>query len=367
MTKRDYYDILGVSRSATTEEIKKAYRQLALRDHPDRNPDDKDAGARFREAAEAYEVLSDPSKRRTYDQYGHEGLSRSGSFREFTSFDDIFSSFSDIFGDVFGFSGPGRRQRRRPSKGDDLRYDAEITLEESAAGTEIEIEIPKDFPCESCGGTGSEGGAAPQRCSTCGGKGQVYRSQGFFTISTTCPTCRGEGQIIRKPCKHCRGTGKVVQKRRLKVKIPPGVDTGSTMRVPGEGALGDFGGPPGDLYVVVTVKPHEIFVRQGDDLYIEIPITFVQAALGTTIKVPTLEGDTDLEVRPGTQPGEIYTLKGKGVNRLNRSGQGSLHVGIKVEIPKRLTKEQEELLRRFADLSGDDIKDPKKKKLFGRF
>ncbi|HPC46817.1 MAG TPA: molecular chaperone DnaJ [Deltaproteobacteria bacterium] len=367
MTKRDYYEILGVSRSASPEDIKKAYRQLALKYHPDRNPGDPEAEARFKEAAEAYEVLSDPAKRRTYDEYGHEGLTRAGGFHEFTSFDDIFSSFSDIFGDMFGFSGHRRGTRRRPVKGSDLRYDASITLEESATGTEIELEIPKNFPCESCNGTGAEAGTSPERCTTCGGKGQVYRSQGFFTISTTCPTCRGEGQIVRKPCRPCRGTGRVVQKRRLKVKIPPGVDTGATMRVPGEGELGEFGGPPGDLYVVITVKPHDVFVRQGDDLYLEVPLSFVQAALGTTIKVPTLEGEVDLEIRPGTQPGEIYTLKGKGIRRLRGSGQGSLHVGIKVEIPKKISKEQEELLRKFAELAGDEVRDPKKKKLFGRF
>lgn len=367
MTKRDYYEILGVHRTASPEEIKKAYRQLALRYHPDRNPGDPEAEARFKEAAEAYEVLSDPAKRRTYDEYGHEGLSRSGSYHEFTSFDDIFSAFSDIFSDMFGFPSQRRGGRRRPLKGSDLRYDATITLEEAAKGTEIELEIPKNFPCEACGGTGAEHGKPPERCSTCGGRGQVYRTQGFFTISTTCPSCRGEGQIITHPCRPCKGTGRVLQKRRLKVKIPPGVDTGATMRLPGEGELGEYGGGPGDLYVVISVKPHETFVRQGDDLYLEVPLSFVHAALGTTIKVPTLEGEIELEIKPGTQPGEIYTLKGKGIRHMKGSGQGSLHVGIRVEIPKKLTKEQEELLRRFAELAGEEIKDPKRKKLFGRF
>ncbi|HPA75501.1 MAG TPA: molecular chaperone DnaJ [Deltaproteobacteria bacterium] len=366
MTKRDYYEILGISRSASPEEIKKAYRQLALRYHPDRNPGDHEAESRFKEAAEAYEVLRDTEKRRIYDQYGHEGLSRTG-FHEFTSFDDIFSSFSDIFGDMFGF--PGRRGggRRRPSKGADLRYDASITLEESASGTEIELEIPKTLPCEDCGGTGAETGTSPEKCTTCGGKGQVYRSQGFFTISTTCPTCRGAGQVIKKPCKPCKGSGHIVREKHLKVKIPAGVDTGATMRVPGEGELGELGGPPGDLYVVIAIRPHETFIRQGDDLYLEVSISFVQAALGTILKVPTLDGETDLEIKAGTQPDEIYSLKNKGIKHLRGGGQGSMHVGIKVEIPKKLTREQEELLRKFAETSGEDVKDPKRKKLFGKF
>ncbi|HOS97588.1 MAG TPA: molecular chaperone DnaJ [Deltaproteobacteria bacterium] len=366
MTKKDYYEILGVSKSASADEIKKSYRQLALKYHPDRNPGDAEAEARFKEGAEAYEVLGDPEKRRIYDQFGHDGLSRAG-LHEFTSFDDIFSSFSDIFGDMFGFPGGRRGGRRRPSKGADLRYDATITLEEAAKGTEIELEIPKTIPCEECGGTGAEPGTSPEKCNTCGGKGQVYRSQGFFTISTTCPTCRGAGQVIKKPCKHCSGSGHVIKRRQLKVKIPAGVDTGATMRVSGEGELGELGGPPGDLYVFISLAPHDTFVRQGDDLYLEMPISFVQAALGTTLKVPTLDGETDLDIRPGTQPDEIYTIKDKGIKHLRGSGQGVLHVGIKVEIPKKLTKEQEDLLRKFAEIAGDDVKDPKKKKLFGRF
>ena len=268
---------------------------------------------------------------------------------------------------MFGF--PGRRGggRRRPSKGADLRYDASITLEESASGTEIELEIPKTLPCEDCGGTGAETGTSPEKCTTCGGKGQVYRSQGFFTISTTCPTCRGAGQVIKKPCKPCKGSGHIVRKKHLKVKIPAGVDTGATMRVPGEGELGELGGPPGDLYVVIAIRPHETFIRQGDDLYLEVSISFVQAALGTILKVPTLDGETDLEIKAGTQPDEIYSLKNKGIKHLRGGGQGSMHVGIKVEIPKKLTREQEELLRKFAETSGEDVKDPKRKKLFGKF
>jgi molecular chaperone DnaJ len=366
MTKRDYYEILGVSRAATPDEIKKVYRQLALKYHPDRNPGDHDAESHFKEAAEAYEVLHDAEKRRLYDQYGHEGLSRS-NFHEFTSFDDIFSSFSDVFGDMFGFPG-GRSGRRRPTKGADLRYDTTITLEQAAIGTEIELEIPKTELCKECKGSGAEAGTSPERCSTCGGKGQVYRSQGFFTISTTCPSCRGAGQVIKKPCKPCRGTGHITKRKHLKVKIPAGVDTGATMRVPGEGEPGELGGPEGDLYVFINLKQHETFVRQGDDLYIEMPISFVQASLGASIKVPTLDGEAELDIKPGTQPNEIYTVKEKGVKHLRHSGHGSLHVGIRVEIPKKLTKEQEELLHKFAEIMGDDVKDSKnKKKLFGRF
>jgi molecular chaperone DnaJ len=367
MTKRDYYEILGVPKSASPDEIKKAYRQLALKFHPDRNPGDHQAESRFKEAAEAYEVLHEPEKRHLYDQYGHEGLSRT-NFHEFTNFDDIFSSFSDIFGDMFGFPGGRRGGRRRPTKGADLRYDTTITLEQAAKGTEIELDIPKTETCEECKGTGAEAGTSPERCSTCGGKGQVYRTQGFFTISTTCPSCRGAGQVIKKPCKTCKGTGHVTRKKHLKVKIPAGVDAGATMRVTNEGEAGDLGGPPGDLYVFINLKQHDIFVRQGDDLYIEMPISFVQATLGTSVKIPTLDGETDLTIKPGTQPDEIYTIKDKGIKHLRHSGNGSLHIGIKVEIPKKLSKEQEELLRKFAEITNDDVKDPKnKKKLFGRF
>ena len=364
MTKRDYYEILGIPRSASAEEIKKAYRQLALKYHPDRNPGDRDAEASFKEAAEAYEVLRDPDKRRVYDQYGHEGLQGTG-FRGFSNFDDIFSSFSDIFGEVFGFSSGRRSQRRRPTRGADLRYDAVITLEEAAAGTETEIEIPKTEVCDRCQGTGAEPGTSPEACGICGGRGQVYRTQGFFTISTTCAHCRGTGQVIPKPCKTCRGAGTITRRKQIKVKIPPGVDTGATMRVSGEGEAGDLGGPPGDLYVFIEVKPHETFVRQGDDLYLETTISFVQAALGTTIKVPTLDGEIDLDIRPGTQPGEIYTIKDKGIKHLRAGGHGSLNVGVRVEIPRKLDKEQEELLRRFAETTKDTVKKTSRtKKLF---
>lgn len=367
MTKRDYYEVLGVPRSASAEEIKKAYRQLALKYHPDRNSGDTDAESRFKEAAEAYEVLRDPEKKRLYDQYGHEGLHGAG-FQGFSNFDDIFSSFSDIFGDVFGFSGGRRSQRRRPTRGSDLRFDTSISLEEAAKGTEIELEIPKTETCEHCGGNGAEPGTSPETCSLCGGRGQVYRTQGFFTISTTCSTCRGSGKIIPKPCKTCRGSGFIAGKKQIKVKIPPGVDTGATMRVSGEGEMGEMGGPPGDLYVFIEIKPHDVFIRQGDDLYVETTLSFVQAALGTTIKVPALDGEIDLEIKPGTQPNEIYSIKDKGIKHLRANGSGSLNVGVKVEIPRKLSKEQQEILHQFAKVSGENVKDPsKKKKLFNRF
>jgi len=367
MTKRDYYEVLCVSKSASPDEIKKAYRKLALKYHPDRNPGDKEAESSFKEAAEAYEVLRDTQKKQIYDQYGHEGLNGTG-FSGFSDFDDIFSSFGDIFGDMFGFSSGRGGHRRRPSKGSDLRYDTSITLEQAAKGTEIDLEIPKTEVCESCNGTGAEPGTSPERCSACGGKGQLYRSQGFFTISTTCHVCKGTGQVIKKPCKKCRGQGTTVRKKQIKVKIPPGVDTGATMRVTGEGEAGELGGPSGDLYVFIDVKQHEIFKRLGDDLYVEMPVSFVQACLGTTIKVPTLDEDQELRIKPGTQPGDIYTIKDQGIRHLRGGSKGSLKVGIIVEIPKKLTREQEELLRKFAEINDDEIRESSKaKKLFNLF
>jgi len=360
MKEKDYYKILGISRTATDEEIKKAYRQTAFEYHPDRNPGNKEAEEMFKEAAEAYEVLRDPEKRRLYDQYGVEGLQSTG-FQGFSGFDDIFDTFSDLFGDVFGFSAR-RSSRKRPLKGADLRYDLNITLEEVAKGKEMEIEVPREEICEYCNGSGAEAGTSPETCPMCGGKGQVYRSQGFFTVSTTCPKCRGRGQVISRPCKKCRGLGKIARKRKLKVKVPPGVDSGSTMRLTGEGELGEYGGPSGDLYVVIQVEPHDIFERHNDNLICEIPVSFVQAALGATIDVPTLEGEDVLNIKPGTQPGNVYTLRGKGIKHLRGRGYGDLKVKIRVVIPRTLTKEQDDLLRRFAVISQDDVKDSTKRR-----
>ncbi len=366
MTKRDYYEILGLSRSASADEIKKAYRKLAMKYHPDRNPGDDDAEARFKEASEAYEVLHDAEKKRLYDQYGHDGLQGSG-FQGFSGSEDIFNSFSDLFGEMFGFSSGRGSGRRRPVRGADLKYTTEITLEEANSGTEIAVEIPKTIKCDHCDGSGAEPGTSPKQCDECQGRGQVYRSQGFFTVSTTCPSCRGEGQIITNPCKECRGRGTTTQTKTLQVKIPAGVDNGATMRVSGEGELGQLGGPPGDLYVIIEVKAHEIFERQGDHLIIEMPISYTQAALGTTISVPTLDGESELEIKPGTQPGSVYTIRDKGIKHLRGSGHGNLRVTIDVIIPQKLSSEQRSLLEKLAEIEGDEIRKPSKKKRFNIF
>ena len=353
MFKRDYYEVLGVSREASPEEIKKAYRKLALKYHPDRNPGDKEAEERFKEAAEAYEVLRDPEKREIYDRFGHDGLEGKG-FTGFAGFEDIFSTFGDIFEDFFGF-GTGRGRRTRARQGNSLRYDLELTLEEAFYGKEEEIVFYRLDVCSACGGTGATAGTEAEICPTCQGRGQVIRSQGFFQISTTCPSCRGEGQIIRNPCEECGGQGKVRAERRITVKIPPGVDNGSQLRLRGEGEPGEYGGPPGDLYVVIHVKDHNLFKREGDDLVCEIPISFVQAALGDTIIIPTLGDDegTELEIPPGSQPDDILRLPGKGMPSLKgHNRRGNLYVRLQVKIPKKLNERQRELLKEFAETEG---------------
>ena len=306
MIEKDYYEILGVGRTASQEEIKKAYRKMALKYHPDRNPDNKEAEDKFKEASEAYEVLSDPEKRQIYDQFGHEGLKGTG-FTGFRGFEDVFASFGDIFGEFFGFGG---RTNTGPSQGDDLRYDLEISFEEAAFGKEVDLEIPRTFPCDACGGTGAKPGTHPITCPACGGRGQITRSQGFFSIRTPCPTCRGTGQIIPEPCPACQGTGRIRKKRKVSLKIPPGVDTGSRLRLRGEGEAGERGGPPGDLFVIIHVKKHAFFEREGDDIYCTVPISFTTAALGGKIEVPTLDGKEVIHVKRGTQSGEVFRLKG---------------------------------------------------------
>lgn len=349
MEDKDYYKILGVSRNATEEEIKKAYRKLAMQYHPDRNPGDKEAEEKFKLASEAYEVLRDPQKREIYDHYGIEGLKGTG-FTGFRGFEDIFSTFSDIFEDFFGF-GTSTRRRTRPRQGADLRYDLKISFYDAAFGKETEIEIPKNVTCDTCNGTGIKPGTRPVVCPLCKGRGQVTRSQGFFTISTTCGQCHGEGQYIPHPCKDCRGTGKVKKKKKIQISIPPGVDSGSKLRIRGEGEEGERGGPPGDLYVFIYVEPHEFFTREGDDIICQVPISFPQAALGAEIEVPTLDGKRTLTIPRGIESGEFLKIKGEGFPKLKGSGRGDLIVQVLVKTPKNLTKRQEELLREFEEIT----------------
>lgn len=365
MQKRDYYEVLGISRDAGDDDIKKVYRKLALKYHPDRNPGNKEAEENFKEAAEAYEVLRDREKRQIYDRYGHEGLEGRG-FTGFSGFEDIFSNFGDIFEDFFGFGGRSSRGPR-PRQGKSLRYDLEITLEKAYYGIEKEIIFNKLELCHSCDGSGMKPGSQPQTCSTCQGRGQVIRSQGFFQVSTTCPTCRGGGQIITDPCTDCSGGGKIRVERKVNVKIPPGVDTGSQLRLTGEGQPGEHGGPPGDLFVVIHIEDHAFFTREEEELICEIPISFVQAALGDTVTIPVLgdEKTFDLEINPGTQPGDILKIAGKGMPSLRDARRkGNLYIKIIVKVPKKLNQEQKDLLKAFAESEGLSISAKKKKNLW---
>ncbi len=362
MTKRDYYEVLEVDTQADGSQIKKAYRRLALQYHPDRNTGDKQAEEKFKEAAEAYEVLSDSQKRQMYDQFGHAGLQQSG-FQGFRNFDDIFSSFGDIFEEFFGFG--GARGGRRARRGADLRYDVSVEFMEAVFGKEMEVEIRRHEPCETCRGTGAVDGASPSVCATCGGRGQVTRSQGFFSVSTTCPTCHGAGSVITDPCKKCGGDGLVLNAKKLSFKIPPGVESGSRLRLQGEGELGQMGGPPGDLYVFIRVEDHELFRRAGDDVVVGVPVTYSQAALGGTVAIPTLEGTETLTIPQGTQSGQEFRVASKGIARLRGRGRGDLVVVAYIDTPNKVTKEQEELLRNLAELEGAEVA-PEKKRLFSR-
>ncbi len=352
-TKRDYYEILNVTRNATEDELKASYRKLALKYHPDRNPGDKQAEEKFKEAAEAYEVLRDSEKRGIYDRFGHQGLEGTG-FSGFGGFDDIFSSFSDIFEDFFGF-GTRRRSRSRAQRGADLRYDLSLTFMQAAFGTEAEIEIEKMELCPECNGSGSEPGTQPETCSYCGGMGQVSRSQGFFTVRTTCPTCRGNGQTIPHPCAKCRGTGHVMVNKTVSVKIPAGVDNGSRLRLNSEGEAGTYGGPPGDLYVFIHVEPHEFFTRKDNDVICRVPISFIQATLGDKITVPTLNGNKKLEIPKGTQPGDIFYFHGEGIPSLRNGKRGDQIIQVDLRTPTNISKKQEALLREFADLESKKL------------
>ncbi len=350
MTKRDYYEILGVTPTASDEEIKKNYRKRAMKYHPDRNPGDKKAEEQFKEAAEAYEVLSDKQKRDIYDHYGHEGLSSTG-FRGFSGFDDIFSHFSDIFEDVFGISGVRGGQHSFVRTGADLRYDLKISFLDAAFGLTTTIELEKLATCHECLGTGAAPGTSPETCRTCQGRGQVIQASGFFTISSTCPECQGHGKLISKPCKTCRGTGQEKITKTVQLKIPAGVEAGSRLRLHGEGESGNHGGPSGDLYVFLHVEEHEYFTRSGDDIICRVPISFVQAALGATIEVPTLQDNEKIKISKGTQTGKTLRLKGKGIPHVRGFGRGDQIIEIFVHTPTDLSKKQEELLKEFDKLS----------------
>lgn len=348
MSKRDYYEVLGVAKNAEEGEIKKAYRRIAMKFHPDRNSDDPKAEEKFKEASEAYEVLSDAEKRKNYDQFGHAGVNSqfggSGAGPgDFGGFSDIFS---DVFGDIFGGGGGGRGGRRSgPQRGADLRYNLEMSLEEAVRGVEKKIRIPTLVKCEPCGGSGAKAGSKPVTCNTCGGIGQVRMQQGFFSVQQTCPNCRGKGQIISDPCSKCFGQGRTEESKTLSVKIPPGVDTGDRVRLSGEGEAGPGGGPNGDLYVQVSVREHEIFKRDGRDLYCEVPISIIDAALGGELEVPTLDGKVKLKVPEETQSGRLFRLRGKGVTPVRGGATGDLLCRVLVETPVNLNKRQKELLR----------------------
>ncbi|ADH86394.1 chaperone protein DnaJ [Desulfurivibrio alkaliphilus AHT 2] len=356
----DYYQTLGVSSNASREEIKKAYRKLALKYHPDRNPDDKEAEDKFKIATEAYEVLGDLEKRKIYDRYGVAGLRDSG-YNGPGGFDDIFSGFSDIFGDLFGFGGRrGPRNHRGPIPGHDLRYDLNISFMEAIFGAEKEVEIRKQDTCWTCEGSGLRPGYQPETCTTCKGMGQVLQAQGPFRIQTACPHCRGQGAVITEPCQDCQGQGLVERPRKVTLKIPAGVDSGARMRLRGEGEGGRRGGPAGDLYVILHVEPHKFFQREGDHIFATIPVSFSQAALGCTLEVPTVHGPEKLKIPAGTQPGKHLTLSGRGVPRLRGSGNGDMICEIKLVVPDRLSRRQKELLREFAEI--EEKSDEQKKK-----
>ncbi|MFQ5913973.1 MAG: molecular chaperone DnaJ [Nitrospinota bacterium] len=377
--KRDCYEVLGVAREASEQEIKKAYRRKAMEYHPDRNAGDREAEERFKEAAEAYDVLGDPEKRRIYDQYGVEGLEGAG-IRGFGGFEDIFEAFGDIFGDFFGMGGRDRRRGSSgPQRGHDLRYDLMLSFEEAAQGTEVNLEIPRLKTCKTCGGSGAEPGTDPTKCSACGGYGQVQHSRGFFSIATTCPKCRGSGRVLEHPCEDCDGAGAVEESQSLKVKVPAGVDAGSRLRLPGEGEDGPGGGPPGDLYVYTTVKPHSFFQREGKTLFCRVPISFGLAALGGRLEVPTLNGDRRVTLPEATQSGERFRVRGAGIADIHGGLPGDLVVEVYVETPKKLSARARavmEALREIevAELGGADDKrrrnagdkdEGKKWKLFG--
>ncbi len=359
MSKRCYYEILEVSRDAQEGEIKRAYRKKAMEFHPDRNPGNAEAEEKFKEAAEAYEILRDAEKRSRYDRFGHEGMN--GGFGGFQSSEDIFGAFGDIFGDIFGFG--GGRGGNRMQAGADLRYNLTVSFRDAAKGTEVELDIPVTDTCDVCDGSGSKPGKTPETCPHCGGRGSIEQTQGFFRIAVPCPACNGKGKVITNPCAECRGAGYVRKQKNLNVRIPAGVDNGSRLRLRGEGEAGLNGGPHGDLYVVISVEPDKVFKRQGQDLVLTTEVSFVQAALGHKIEIPTLDDPVEMDIPKGTQSGEVFQLRGLGMPYLGSNHKGDLLVEVKVKTPTSINSKQEELLRQFEAL--DEEKPMKKvKKLF---
>ncbi len=368
MAKRDYYEVLGVARDVSSKDLKKAFRRMAMKYHPDRNPGDKDAEEHFKEVNEAYEILSDQEKRAAYDQFGHAGVDPSagaGGFGGFGGGNANFSDiFGDVFGDIFGGGGGGGRQRSSVQRGSDLRYSLDLELEEAVHGVTKKIRIPTQVECETCGGSGAKKGTQPTTCTTCGGIGQVRMQQGFFSVQQTCPTCRGTGKMISDPCGSCHGAGRVQQTKTLSVKVPPGVDTGDRIRLAGEGEAGVNGGGPGDLYVQVNVLEHAIFQRDGKHLYCEVPISFTDAALGGELEVPTLEGRVKLKIPAETQTGKLFRLRGKGVTPVRGGGPGDLLCRVVVETPVSLTSRQKELLEELQASFEDQKHSPRRTSWF---
>jgi len=355
MAQRDYYEVLGVAKGASEPELKKAYRRLAMKYHPDRNPDDEAASEKFKEAKEAFEILKNPEKRAAYDQFGHAGVSNQPGGGGFGGGADINDIFGDVFGDIFG--GGRRGGGQRVYRGDDLQYNMEISLEEAVAGTSTEINIPSQVACEACDGSGSKRGTTPSTCSTCHGVGQVRMQQGFFSVQQTCPACRGKGKVITEPCPKCRGQGRTQKEKKLSVKIPAGVDSGDKIRLSGEGEASENGGPAGDLYVAIMVKPHKIFQRDGADLLCTVPINFATAAIGGELEVPTLNGRVKLKIPAGTQTEKTFRLRGKGVKPVRGGPVGDLLTKVRIETPVNLSGDQKDLLQKFHDtISGSNAK-----------
>lgn len=366
--KRDYYEVLGVARDVDDKALKSAYRKLALQYHPDRNPDDKEAEVRFKEAAEAYEVLSTPEKRQVYDRYGHAGLGGAAQSQGFAGAEEIFSNFGDIFGDLFGMGNRGGgRGRQRVRRGDDLRYDMSISFREAAFGVKRSIDVTQHTACETCTGSGAAPGTQRETCRGCNGRGEVMHGQGMFIISTTCPNCRGEGSRVASPCEDCRGKGVKAKQTVVNVDIPAGFADGMSLRYTGKGEPSPNGGPPGDLYVVVAVEEDEVFERKNDDIYVEVELNLAQAALGASIKVPTLEGEDTIEVAPGTQFGDHTVLRKRGIANVQDGRRGNQIVVFRVVTPTELSREQKELLQKLGETFGTPTTSGKKKKgFFGR-